>query len=51
LESMYFNQAWELVKAYDSIKPICCKWVYKRKRWADGKVETFKVRSVTKGFT
>ena len=32
-------------------KPIGCKWVYKRKRGSDRKVETFKARLVAKGFT
>ena len=39
------------VKAPISIKPIGCKWVYKRKRGIDGNVETFKVRLVVKGYT
>ena len=34
-----------------NIKPIGCKWVSKRKKGLDGKVETFKVRLVAKGFT
>ena len=51
LDSMYSNQVWDLVKAPNSIKPVGCKWVYKRKRMIDGKVETFKVRLVAKGYT
>ena len=31
LDIMYFNQVWDLVKAPNDIKPIGCKWVYKRK--------------------
>ena len=33
------------------IKPIGCKWVYKRKRGFDGEVETFKARLVAKSYT
>ena len=51
LESMYSNKVWDLVKPPEGIKPIGCKWIYKRKRGADGKVETFKARLVAKGFT
>ena len=50
LESMHFNQVWELVEALEEIKPKRCKWVYKRKIRVDGKVETFKPRLVTKGY-
>ena len=32
----------------EGIKPIDYKRVYKRKRWVDGKVETFKTRIVVK---
>ena len=35
----------------DGIKPIGCKWVYKRKRGIDEKVEIFKARLVAKGYT
>ena len=51
LESMHSNQVQELVEALEGIKPIRCKWVYKRKRGVDGKVETFKARLVVKGYS
>jgi hypothetical protein len=51
LGSMYSNKVWEFVVAPSGIKPIGCKWIYKRKRGIDGKVETFKARLVAKGFT
>ena len=51
LDSMYPNQVWDLLKAPKGIKPVGCKWVYKRKRGIDGKVETFKTRLVAKGYT
>ena len=50
LDSMYSNHVWDLVKAPNDIEPVGCKWVYKRKRWIDGKVEPFKVRLVAKGY-
>ncbi|KAL2533350.1 cysteine-rich RLK (RECEPTOR-like protein kinase) 8 [Abeliophyllum distichum] len=49
--SQMSNQVWELVDAPKGIKPIGCKWVYKRKKGVDGKVETFKARLVVKDFT
>ena len=33
------------------VKPIDCKWVYKRKRGVDGNVETYKARMVAKGYS
>lgn len=50
LESVYSNKFWKLVEVPNDIKLIGCKWVYKRKRVVDEKVETFKVRFVAKGF-
>ena len=51
MESMYSNKVWEHVEAPNGVKPIGCKWIYKRKRGVDGRVETFKARLVAKGFT
>ena len=43
LESMHFNQVWELVEAPEEIKPIWYKWVYKGNGGADAKIETLKL--------
>ena len=51
LDSIYSNQIWDLVKVPNGIKPVGYKWVYKRKKGIDGKVETFKVRLVAKWYT
>ena len=51
LDSMKSNKVWELVDLPEGIKPIGCKWVYKRKKNAEGKVKTFKARLVAKGYT
>ena len=31
MESMYSNSVWSLVEAPKGVKPIGCKWIYKRK--------------------
>ncbi|KAK6128299.1 hypothetical protein DH2020_037954 [Rehmannia glutinosa] len=51
MDSMYSNSVWSLVETPKGVKPIGCKWIYKRKRGSDGKVETFKARLVAKGYT
>ena len=51
MESMGSNSVWSLVDPPKGVKPIGCKWIYKRKRGPDGKVETFKTRLVAKGYT
>ena len=50
MESMYSNSVWELVDPPENVRPIGCKWIFKKKRGVDGKVETFKVRLVAKGY-
>ena len=42
MESMKINDVWTLVDPSEGVKPIGCKWVFKRKRGTDGKVETYK---------
>ena len=50
MESMYTNQVWTLVDPPKGIKPIECKWVFKKKIDMDGNIQTFKGRLVAKGF-
>ena len=50
-DSMYSNQVWDFVETTIDIKPVGCKWVYKRKIGVNGKVETFKARLVAKEYT
>ena len=51
LESMYSNRVWDLIKAPKRINLIGFKWVYKRKKWVNEKVETYKARLVVKGYS
>ena len=48
---MYSNSVWELVDPPEEVRPIGCKWIYKKKRGTDGEVETYKARLVAKGYT
>ena len=41
MESMEINSVWTLVDPPDGVKSIGCKWIFKRKRGADGQVETY----------
>ena len=49
--SMSNNDVWELVEMPKNFKPIGCKWVFKTKKDAKGKIERFKARLVVKGYT
>ncbi|KAL0285078.1 UNVERIFIED_CONTAM: Retrovirus-related Pol polyprotein from transposon RE2 [Sesamum angustifolium] len=51
MDSMSSNQVWTLVDRPKGVRPIGCKWVYKRKIGADGEVTTFKARLVAQGYT
>lgn len=51
LDSMFKNRVWTLVESNSRIKPIGCKWEYKTKRDARGKIEGYKARLVAKGFS
>ncbi|KAG8501099.1 hypothetical protein CXB51_003178 [Gossypium anomalum] len=50
MDSMYENQVWTLVDPPKGVKPIGCKWVFKKKTDMDGNVQTYKGRLVAKGF-
>ena len=51
MDSMYSNLVWKLEDLPKGVKPIGYKWIYKRKRGVDGKLETFNARLVAKGYT
>ncbi|KAL0404089.1 UNVERIFIED_CONTAM: Retrovirus-related Pol polyprotein from transposon TNT 1-94 [Sesamum radiatum] len=51
MDSMGSNQVWILVDPPKGIRPVGCKWVYKRKLGANGEVTAFKARLVAKGYT
>ena len=45
------NQVWNLVDPPEGVKPIQCKWIFKRKIDADGSPTIYKARLVAKGFS
>ena len=47
MESIYSNFVWEFVDLPEDVRPIGYKWIYERKRGADGKVETFFLHNET----
>jgi len=50
MESLQSNETWNLVKLPPCCKPICCKWVFKKKLKPNGTVDKYKSRLVAKGF-
>ena len=50
IQSMYDNQVWTLVDPPEGVRPIGCKWVFKKKTDMDGNIHTYKGRLVAKGF-
>ena len=49
MDSMYKNQLWTLVDSPEGIKPIGCKWIFKKKTDMEGNVIAYKARLVAKG--
>jgi hypothetical protein len=45
------NEAWDLVELLIGRNPIGRKWVFKKKLNAEGKVDKYKARLVTKGYS
>ncbi|XP_021278468.1 uncharacterized protein LOC110412265 [Herrania umbratica] len=50
MDAMHVTQVWTLVDALERVKPIGCKWVFKRKTNMDGNVQMYKARLVAKGY-
>ena len=50
MKSIKVNDVWTLVDPPEGVKPIECKWVFKRKRGTDGKVVIYKAHLVVKGY-
>ena len=50
MDSMSENKVWSLSDAPEGVKPIGCKWVFKKKTDMEGKVVTYKARLVVKGY-
>ncbi|KAK9036842.1 hypothetical protein V6N11_021767 [Hibiscus sabdariffa] len=48
MDSMSENQVWTLVEPPKGIKPIGCKWLFKKKTDMDGNVQAYKGRLVAK---
>jgi hypothetical protein len=42
IESIHDNQVWNLVDPIDGVRPIDCKWVFKKKMNNDGNVHIYK---------
>ena len=49
MDSMSVNQVWTLVEPPERIKPIGCKWIFKKKTDMEGNVITYKVKLIAKG--
>ena len=50
IDSMHVNKVWTLEDVPKGSVPIGCKWIFKKKIGADGKIETYKARLVAKGY-
>ena len=51
IEHLRTNKTWQLVQLHKGRKTIGCRWVFRVKENQDGKIEPFKVRLVSKGFS
>jgi hypothetical protein len=50
MQSMHDNQVWKLVDLIDGVRPISCKWGFKKKMNNDGNANIYKAWLVAKGF-
>jgi hypothetical protein len=42
IQSMHDNQVWKLVDPIDDVRPVGCKWVFKKKMDKDENVHIYK---------
>jgi hypothetical protein len=49
MDSIVYNQTWQLIELLTRKRPIITKWVYKMKTYSIGKPSKYKVRLMTKG--
>ena len=49
IDSILKNKTWILVDLPPGVKPIGCKWIFKRKYNVDGTIDKYKARLVAKG--
>jgi transposase InsO family protein len=49
--SLRENNTWTVVDKPAGVKTVGCKWVFKKKRNADGSVDRYKARLVAKGYS
>jgi hypothetical protein len=50
IQSMHDNQVWNLVDPIDGVRPIGCKWVFKKKMDKDQNLHIYKAQLVVKSF-
>ena len=50
MKSLMQNEVWDLVELPNGRSAVGCKWVFKKKSDAEGKVERYKARLVAQGF-
>jgi hypothetical protein len=51
MNSILFNETWELVDRPYGCKLVGCKWVFKKKLRPDGTIDKYKTRLVAKSYT
>jgi hypothetical protein len=50
MQSMHDNQVWNLVEPIDGVRPIDCKWGFKKKTDKDESVHIYKAQLKVKDF-
>jgi hypothetical protein len=49
MDSIVYNQTWQLIELLARKRPIITKWVYKMKTYSIGKPSKYKVQLMIKG--